>query len=318
MRIGSLLQYFCSNCGKILKENTTFEFKKDQLKEECSCCGALLLNTLQNRRKLFPSLLQQEEVAIKTSHKTMEDLSVAFQTAYRQIKDNSIKFAFDINQIDSHLNLNAHGSLCLIGQPKYTELLIDRFCAYSMLPKRHGGLAPEYSKIISVDAGNCTDVYQFVEFARQYGLDVKRVLQNMVVSRVFTIYQLADLVVHELPKIVDRLSSTIKIIVVNGLLRLFLSDPHIDKKDAKNLIKEISSSLRKLSKDRFVIVSFAHCNVEYNQALLPVFNKSIEITEDTDNHRLLQTHVYDQPFKRKVLSHSAALRKEDLTLVPSR
>lgn len=140
----------------------------------------------------------------------------------------------------------------------------------------------------------------------------------MVVSRVFTIYQLADLIVHELPKIVDRLSSTNKIIVVNSLLRLFLSDPHIDKTDAKNLIKEITSSLRKLSKDRLVIVSFVHCNVEYNQALLPVFNKRIEITEDTDNHRLLQTDIYNRPFKRKVLSHSAALRKEDLTLVPSR
>jgi hypothetical protein len=84
---------------------------------------------------------QQEEVAINTSHKTMENLSVAFQTAYRQIEDNSIKFAFDINQIDSLLNLNAHGSLCIIGQQKYSEILIHRFCVHSMLPKRHGGLA---------------------------------------------------------------------------------------------------------------------------------------------------------------------------------
>jgi hypothetical protein len=150
---------------------------------------------------------QQEEVAINTSHKTMENLSVAFQTAYRQIEDNSIKFAFDINQIDSLLNLNAHGSLCIIGEQKYTEILIHRFCVHSMLPKRHGGLAPDYSKIISVDAGNCTDVYQFVDFARQYGLEVKKVLQDMVVSRVFRIYQLSDLILHELPKIVDRLSS---------------------------------------------------------------------------------------------------------------
>ena len=85
---------------------------------------------------------QQEEVAINTSYKTMENLSVAFQTAYRQIEDNSIKFAFDINQIDSLLNLNAHGSLCITGQQKYSEILIHRFCVHSTLPKRHGGLAP--------------------------------------------------------------------------------------------------------------------------------------------------------------------------------
>ena len=86
----------------------------------------------------------------------------------------------------------------------------------------------------------------------------------------------------------------------------------------QKISKEISSSLRKLSEDRLVIVSFVHCNVEYNHALLPVFNKRIEITEDIDNHRLLQTNVYNRSFNRKVLSHSAALRNEDLTLVPTR
>jgi hypothetical protein len=140
----------------------------------------------------------------------------------------------------------------------------------------------------------------------------------MVVSRVFTIYHLSDLIVHEIPKIVDRLSSKNKIIVVNGLLHLFLCDPYIDKIDAKNIIKEISSSQRNLSEDRLVIVSFAHCTVEYNHALLPVFNKRTEITEDADNHRAIANKCLQSTFNRKVLSHSAALRNEHLTIVPTR
>ena len=126
-----------------------------------------------------------------------------------------------------------------------------------MLPKRHGGIGEGYSKIIAIDAGNCTDVYQFVDFARQYGLEVKKVLRNIVVSRVFTIYQLAHLIIYELPKIIQQLSSGKKnnfIVVVYDLLHLFMSDPHIDKVDAKQLIKEIASSIRKLSKYRFVLV----------------------------------------------------------------
>ena len=59
-----------------------------------------------------------------------------------------------------------------------------------MLPKRYGGMGSDYSKPIAIDAGNCSNVYQFVYFARQYGLEVKKVLQSIVVSRVFTIYQL--------------------------------------------------------------------------------------------------------------------------------
>jgi hypothetical protein len=39
---------------------------------------------------------------------------------------------------------------------------------------------------------------------------------------------------------------TNKIIVINGLLHLFLSDPHIDKIDAKNLKRNI-----KITKEAF-------------------------------------------------------------------
>jgi hypothetical protein len=41
--------------------------------------------------------------------------SVEFRTASHQIEDSSPKFAFDIQKIDSLLNLNTYGSLCIIG-----------------------------------------------------------------------------------------------------------------------------------------------------------------------------------------------------------
>jgi hypothetical protein len=104
---------------------------------------------------------------------------------------------------------------------------------------------------IVIDAGNCTEVYQFVDFARQYGVEVKKVLQSIVVSRVFTIYQLAHLLIYELPKIIEQLTSDKKnnfITVVYDLLGTFMPDPRIDKVDAKQLIQEIAGSIRKLSK----------------------------------------------------------------------
>jgi DNA-directed RNA polymerase subunit RPC12/RpoP len=314
MRIEPLLQYYCSRCGKILNENTSGGIQKEQLKEECPVCGALLLDTLQNR-SLSVSLLQQ---ASQTSHRPFEDLSIEFQTAFQQIEESNTRLTFDIKKIDSLLTLNScKGSLCIIGEQKYAQLLIDRLCVRSLLPRRHGGIEQGYTKIIAIDAGNCTNVYQFVEFARQYGLEVNKALQNIVVSRVSTIYQLAHLIVQELPKIIQRFSSRNKIIMIYGLLHLFVSDPHIDKTDAKHLIKEISSSLRRLSKDRFVIVSFADCNGEYEKPLMSVFEKRIEITDDSDDGKLLQTKLYDRPFKRNGLSRNASLRRTELTLVSS-
>jgi hypothetical protein len=63
------------------------------------------------------------------------------------------------------------------------------------------------------------DIYQCVNFARQYGLDIKKVLQNIMVTRVFTIYQLADLIIQELPRMVQQFNT--KVIVISDLLNVF-------------------------------------------------------------------------------------------------
>jgi DNA-directed RNA polymerase subunit RPC12/RpoP len=312
MRNGPLLQYYCSSCGKILNESSTQAVQKEHLIEECPGCGALLSSTLQNM-ELSPPLSQSQQIPIDLTPKTIKHLLVEFQTAHRQIQDLSIRFAFDIKKIDSLLDLEATGTLCIVGEQKYTQILIDRLCVHSMLPRRYGGIGSDYSKTIAIDAGNCSNIYQLVDFSRQYGLEVKKVLQSIVVSRVFTIYQLADLIIHELPKIIQELSPRNKLIVVYGLLHLFVFESHIDKEDAKQLIKEISKSLRKLSKDRLVVVSFARCNNEYEKSLLSVFDKRIEMTKDVEDFRMLRLKVYN---KRKEFS-CATLRKETLTLMPA-
>jgi hypothetical protein len=320
MRTIPLLDYYCSSCGKMLRENTTIEVQREQLNEECPGCGALLIDSLQNRRKISPSLSQQGQVSTRSANKPSQDLSVDFNTAYQQIEYSSIKLVFDIDHIDSLLNVNAYGSVCLIGEQKYTQLLIDRLCVHSLLPRRYGGIARlNSSKIIVIDAGNCTDVYQFVDFARQYGLEVKKVLQSIVVSRVFTIYQLAHLIIYELPKMMEQLSSDKKnnfIIVVYDLLAMFMSDPHIDKADAKQLIKEIASSIRKLSEDRFVIASFLHSNYTYEKWLLPVFDNMIEIINEIENDKILRVKVTSHISQRKKLvKQSVNIRKNQLRLV---
>jgi DNA-directed RNA polymerase subunit RPC12/RpoP len=326
LRFEPLLQYFCSSCGKILKNSTTLEIQNQQIKEEeCPSCGALLLDTLQNRT--VSTSVSQQAVVTCAIPKSLQDLSIEFRTAFHQIEDSSVKFTFDIEKIDSLLNLNAYGSLCIIGEQKCAQILIDRLCVHSLLPKRYGGTIGglSYSKIIAIDAGNCTDVYQFVDFARQYGLEAKKVLQSVIVSRVFTIHQLAHLIVFELPKIIEQFSSTSIMIVIYGLLHLFISDPHTDKVDAKNLTKEIASSLRKISKDRFIIVSFTHCNMEYEKFLSPAFDKCIEITNNnSDNGKILQidinNHNNHAMNTRKGFCYSKLkmLSKRELLSVPPR
>jgi hypothetical protein len=98
---------------------------------------------------------------------------------------------------------------------------------------------------------------------------------------------------------------------------MFMSDPRIDKVDAKHLIQEIASSIRKLSKDRFVIVSFAHCHSQYEGSVLPAFNTCTQIIENPDNNQILQIRVRNSQNKKRGFSGSRAitLNKRELMLV---
>ena len=132
-----------------------------------------------------------------------------------------------------------------------------------------------------MDAGNSLDFYQFVEFIRQYGLDIKETLQRIVVSRAFTVHQLTNLIISELPNIIRPLETCL--IIVPDLLHMFTHDPNIDPKEATYLIKEIISVIRKIatpsSQTRCVVSwNYHYQSSSYNKILLPTFDKYIQVT----------------------------------------
>ena len=99
---------------------------------------------------------------------------------------------------------------------------------------------------------------------------------------------------------------------------MFMSDPHIDKADAKQLIKEITSSIRKLSEDRFVIVSFLHSNYTYGKWFMPVFDNMIEITDEIDNDNILRVKVTSRTLeRRKLVKQSINIKENQLRLAPA-
>jgi hypothetical protein len=264
-----LLQYFCSECGLLLKQTET-ELKYVQLGrgggcgEECPNCSSLLSHTLQQRRRKGHTSFVTEKEDLNETQSKGSSFIPRFQTAYEEYNNNSSssQFGFDIHKIDSYLNLNTGESLYIIGEQKYTQLLVARLCvnALMMQPRRRKrkgvGESSRCTKkhIIFIDAGNNLDIYQYVSFARQYGLDIKKFLQSIVVSRMFTIYQLANTIIYDLPKLIiqhlqqpqqqqQQQHFQPKVIVISDLLGMFVNDPHIKAEEAKNLLKEIMSSV---------------------------------------------------------------------------
>ena len=222
-----------------------------------------------------------------------------FQTAYEEFDS---RLTLDIEKIDESISLRIGECLCIIGERKYTKILLARLCVRALLSKRRGGL--NSTKVIVIDAGNSLDVYQHVNFARQYGLDIKKkVLQHIIISRVFTVYQLTNIIMYEMPKIIEQYDDA-KLIVISDLLDMFLRDPQLEVEEGQRLIKKIISSLKR--RETFgniltvISLSSSYGNYKhqsssaaYHRILLPRFDKYIEIitTRSTDNNKKSSTSL---------------------------
>jgi hypothetical protein len=258
-----LVQYFCSECSTLLTETDKF-IDLIRSSEECRKCGILLSKSLKR------ALTSQQDNSNPTA-------SLLFPPKFH----TASRLRFGIEKIDSILTLGIGERMCLVGN--HSKILIERLCISALLSERHGGFGSP--NVIIIDAGNSSDIYSYVNFARQYGLDIRDILKRIIVSRPFTIYQLANLVTYELPNVVRKFDT--KIILILDILRMFLEDPQVRIGEALPIIKEITNSLRKFSSDTSVIVSFNRTPPSpYYQTLLTRFDKCIQITSDEFDDRL--------------------------------
>ena len=287
-----VLRYFCSICNTSLMETYKSIDIIRSSREECPKCGSPLSENL----KRVQVLQQQDNINSKTASLLCAQ---RFHTVSR--------LNFDIKKIDSVLTFGIGESISLIGN--YSKILIERLCIRALLSERHGGFGSRY--VIIIDAGNSSDIYSCVNLARQYGLDLKETLKRIVVSRPFTIYQLANIVTCELPKVVQKFDT--KTIIISDMLRMFLQDSQTRIKEARPIIKEIINSLRRLSNNASVIVSFNYTlPSEYYQMLIPYFDKCIHITNDeSDNSLIVEVTHYNKKDNRII----RRLQQSDLEII---
>ncbi len=106
--------------------------------------------------------------------------------------------------------------------------------------------------VIVIDADNSSSPYLYVDIARQYGMHHRNVLHKVLVSRQFTIYQLTNTIIYDLPKRVQLYKP--KVIVVSGLLDQFYQDPYIRTAEPESLVLQIVTALHKI-KDVFIILT---------------------------------------------------------------
>jgi hypothetical protein len=277
-------QYLCSRCGSVLKQTSEY-IEIHSIKEECPSCGTLLAESLE-RRPLEP------EPRIKIPPPpTIQRASTL------------LRLRFDIPKFDSFMGLGSTDLCCITGYN--SNLILTRLCVRSLLPERYGGLNSPYTLI--ADAGNRTDVYRAINFARQYGLNKEQVGNRILVIRAFTMSQVLKLLSVELPKLIRKYQ--IKSVVIPGLLNTIdEEEPTMKEKEAKREIGRIMRAVTGLSSKVLVVTSTQH-DSKYMPWVLSEFMKHINLIGYKDEGRI--TAELDNQGERKTVS----LVEQDLKIV---
>jgi hypothetical protein len=251
---------------------------------------------------------------------------IKIKTAFEELNNKHELLACGIEKIDSILNLTTGDRLAVIGDKKYSQMFLTRLCVNALLLSSSPSSSSKKknniklvassrfhtSNVILVDAGNSTAFYQHVNFARQYYRRdvISRVLNNTIVTRPFTVYQLADIVINQLPKVIQQCDA--KMVVVSDLLDMFTHDPQIGANEATYLTNQIINSITKSSalEDVLVIVSLPFVGRAYhrndnsamldNKTIIPRFDKCIEITNSRENeNKMLDIKIRNNSRRNK-------------------
>lgn len=211
---------------------------------------------------------------------------IKLKTAYEYL--NRLSFTVSGNCIKT-LELLYNDAVCLFGSSTITNVMLAKLAVHALMPKKYGGL--KNSKVFILDAGNCTDVYQFVNFMKQYGLNVKKAMRKIVICRVFTVYQLTHFLKYELLKTVDKYGTNI--VVIPDLLSLFVQQPDTDVDEVEFLIREVIEVIKTITiKSKVLLITSISLDNNSSpfhnklaKTITEIFNKSIEIDKNKTNDK---------------------------------
>jgi RecA/RadA recombinase len=100
------------------------------------------------------------------------------------------------------------------------------------------------SETIYIDGGMCANPYQIARYARMLEMNQQDVLQNVVMSRAFTVYQLSTIIQELLePMTLKRRPRTLII----GMLPALYLDPEISPREAQMLLSQDLEKLQELT-----------------------------------------------------------------------
>ena len=238
-----------------------------------------------------------EESKNMYSYLNSKQHKVQFVNAFDKLQQEQRRKLFGIPEIDDLLSFSYIKNICIVNRSannnEFLGYFISKFCVDFCFDNDVGKVISKQSnnKTILIDAGcgdNLAHIYlHLVNRSLKEEFNIYKVLDNTIVVRAFTFYQLANIIINEIPNLIDKLACSIQIIVIGLLETLFssstISNNQKGRNDLKNLyeyeklLNEVIDNLIHISDKHFVIVSYNDINTTIKRTIPSKFKNMVKL-----------------------------------------
>jgi hypothetical protein len=164
--------------------------------------------------------------------------------------------------------------------------------------------------LIETESGNnLASIYlRLTSKALKEEFNIHKVLDNIIITRAFTFYHLANIIINEIPKLIDKLNCNIQVIVVDLLETLFSSSFFSNKRNRNDLkdfyeneklLNEIVDDFVHISDKHFVIVTYEDIDNWTKRTMSSKFKNIVEMNKVEDVIKV-KKHNKDTDIQMKI------------------
>jgi len=246
--------YSCATCGSVLdvrRRLVPLDGILDSLTGVCPSCNEKLENSIECKLGQAPEDWQGPRLSAQRANAHRRAPTFQRASSYN-------RFSLDFSLLDRLLQPLAPDNLVMLqgyGSVAVAELTALR----AQPPRERAGLD---STTVFIDGGNCSDPYLFASLARRYSLDARKALRRIANCRVFTMYQLANLLSNDAVEMAETYGS--RLLVIADLLGTF-NEPEISANEVDRLLDAMHAGMMEAKKKKLVVIATIGSPSKYDE-----------------------------------------------------
>ena len=215
----------------------------DSLNGRCLGCGSQLEGNIECRLAPVPD--EWSDLYLSTT--AIEKKSPIFRPA-----SSLPHFSLGFPRLDSLMRPFSKRLVVLCGD--ISSVVAELAAFRAQLPVEAGGLD---SATLFIDGGNRSDPYLFSSFAKQHRLKPAIAMRRIATCRIFTFYQLADLVSRHLVRAAQDYGT--RLVVISDLLGTF-NEPELEEREARRILRAVEEGVRQTKENALVLTTLPSPN----------------------------------------------------------